>query len=358
MLWDMDRGCAEVIPMELSMLGPIMERYRAEGYYPSAVCHVFNEKDTLYHESFGDVTTGTWFDLASVSKIICTTMVLFAMDEGKLTPEDLVLEHLPSDLPGPVTRQRLEKVTVKQLMTHTSGIVPWFPFYSDGRDFYTVLERVLSSTPVETGMAYSDLNFMLLGQIFSHITGLSLREGLEKYIKPITGEEIAYGPVDPALCAPTCYGNQIEQRMCAERNITFDGWRPNGVEVRGECNDGNAHYYWKGASGHAGVFATSTALMRLCQFYLTTDKPVFLRAMEETVCERGLGFDKTATYPDGCGHSGFTGTSLWISREHHIGAVILTNKFYRMEGEPPGNSNEFRRAVHYALLGREAPPVV
>ena len=344
--------------MDFSILDRIMEDYRARGYYPSAVCQVFTGRETLYRNSFGDVTPETWFDLASVSKIICTTMLLFAMEEGRLTPEDLVLDRLPAGKPGPVTRRRLEKVTVKQLMTHTSGIVPWYPFYADGREFYTVLEHVLSTTPEESGMAYSDLNFMLLGLIFTQVTGLTLREGLERYIRPIAGEEIAYGPVAPALCAPTCYGNQIEQGMCAERNLTFSGWRPNGVEVRGECNDGNAYYYWNGASGHAGVFATAAALTRLCQFYLTTDRPFFLRAMEETVCERGLGFDKGPTFPDGCGHSGFTGTSLWISRAHDLGAVILTNKFYRMQGEPPGNSNEFRRAVHYALLGREAPAVV
>ena len=341
-----------------SKLDTILESYRTRGYYPSAVCHVFDEKETLYHKSFGDVTPDTWFDMASVSKIICTTMLLCVMEEGRLTPEDPVLMHLPADLPGPVTRQRLEKVTVFQLMTHTSGIVPWFPFYSDGRPFYTVLERVLSSTPVETGMAYSDLNFMLLAQILTHITGLSLPEALDVYIKPIVGDEIAYGPVDPVLCAPTCYGNQIEQQMCADRNLSFDGWRPNGVEVRGSCNDGNAHYYWKGASGHAGIFASSTALMRLCQFYLTTDKPFFLRAMEETVFERGLGFDKTDVFPEGCGHTGFTGTSIWISRKNHIGAVILTNKYFRKEGSPPGSSHEFRRDVHYTLLGKEVPQTV
>ena len=342
--------------MYLPDLDAILEHYRAEGYYPSAVCHVFNETDTLYRKAFGDVTENTWFDLASVSKIICTTMLLCLMDEGKLTPEDKILSHLPVEKMGAATLARLESVTVYQLLTHTSGIVPWFPFYSDGREFYTVLERVLSSTKVEEGMAYSDLNFMLLAQIFTHISGLSLREGLDTYIKPIVGSEIAYGPMaDPSICAPTCYGNQIEQRMCAERNLTFDGWRPNGVEVRGSCNDGNAHYYWGGASGHAGIFATSTALMKLCQFYLTTDKPAFLRAMEETTFDRGLGFDKTNVFPDGCGHTGFTGTSIWISREHHLGAVILTNKFHRMEGEPPGSSHEFRRAVHYGLIGKPIP---
>ena len=346
----------EAVPLDLTQIGSILEDYRQRGYYPSAVCQVFDGTHTLYHRAFGAVSPDTWFDLASVSKIICTTMLLFAMEEGRLAPEDRVLDLLPAEAPGPITRERLRETTVLQLMTHTSGIVPWYPFYTDGRDFYTVLEHVLDTTPPEPGMAYSDLNFMLLGLIFQQVTGLTLREGLDLYFREKLGiGEISYGPVDPALAAPSCYGNQIEQRMCAERGLTFDGWRPNGVEVRGTCNDGNAYYYWHGASGHAGVFAPSRALTQLCQFYLTTELPCFRRAMEITVSGRGLGFDKSDVYPEGCGHSGFTCTSLWISRTHGLGAVILTNKFYRTQGEPPGNSNEFRRAVHYALLGRPVP---
>lgn len=337
--------------MDFGNIDRIMEDHRVRGYYPSAVCHIFDNEKTLYHKSFGPVLPDTWYDLASVSKIICTTMLLFVMEEGRLSPEDLALDRLPEDLPGPVTRERLKDVTVARLMTHTSGLVPWYPFYADGRSFYEVLERALAGSVVEEGMAYSDLNFMLLGQIFSHVTGLTLREGLDRYLKGELGiRELAYGPVEPSLCAPSCYGNQIEKNMCAQRGLEFQGWRPDGVEVRGTCNDGNAYYYWKGASGHAGVFGSSQALARLCQFYLNTARPAFLRAMEEDVCQRGLGFDKSDVYPEGCGHSGFTGTSIWFSRKYGIGAVILTNKYYRLQGEPSGNSNEFRRAVHYALL--------
>ena len=96
-------------------------------------------------------------------------------------------------------------------------------------------------------MVYSDLNFMLLGLIFQRASGLSLREGLERYIRRGLGVcEIAYGPVEPALCVPSCFGNQIEKEMCRARGMTFDGWREDGPEVRGECNDGNAFYYWHG----------------------------------------------------------------------------------------------------------------
>lgn len=337
--------------MDFSFLDAVLENYRERGYYPSAVCQVFDEQHTLYHKAFGNVTPDTWFDLASVSKIITATMLFSLMEEGKLSAEAPVLLCLPKGGPGPVTRARLGDVTVLQLLTHTSGIVPWYPFYTDGRDFYTVLEKVLRSTPPETGMAYSDLNFMLLGQMVCHLSGLTLPQALERYLKaPLEIREISYGPVDPQLAAPSCYGNQIEKKMCAERGLSFGGWRPDGAEVRGTCNDGNAYYYWHGAAGHAGVFANSAALTTLCRFYLTTQSPVFLRAMETDVCGRGMGFDKSDIYPEGCGHSGFTGTSLWFSRRHHIGAVILTNKYCRTDGNVPGNSNEFRRAVHENLL--------
>jgi len=343
--------------MDYSFVKDIMNDFQQEGFFPSAVCSVFNKDEVLYKDSVGEVTTNTWYDMASVSKIICTTMVLFLMEEGKLTPDSPVLSLLPVGELGPVTQERLAGVTIRQLMTHTSGIVPWFPFYSDGRPFYVVLERVLSSTPREEGMAYSDLNFMLMGQIFTQLSGLTLREGLDKYVKPITGDEISYGPVDPSICAPCCKGNQIEKRMCADRGLPFYGWRKDGVPVSGTCNDGNAFYYWKGASGHAGIFATADALTKLCQFYMNTEKKYFREAMDTTICERGLGFDKTITYPEGCGHSGFTGTSIWFSRGHNIGAVLLTNKYYR-DGSDAGNTNEFRRAIHYTLLGKPAPVVV
>ncbi|MED9958786.1 MAG: serine hydrolase domain-containing protein [Christensenellales bacterium] len=342
--------------MDFAEMDSLLETYRQRGYYPSAVCQVFDREKTLYHRAVGDVSPDTWFDLASVSKIICTTMLLCLMDEGRLSPESPVLPYFPEA--GEVTRRRLAETTVERLMTHTSGIVPWFPFYTDGRDFFTVLERVLSTTPVEQGMAYSDINFMLLGLLFSRISGLSLREGLQTYLRAGMGvDEIAYGPVDASLCAPSCYGNQIEKRMCAERGLSFDGWREDGVPVCGTCNDGNTYYYWKGVSGLAGVFATSRALTRLCQYYMRTDKPAFLRAMDTNVYGRGLGFDRSNVFPDGCGHTGFTGTSLYFSRAHNIGAVLLTNKFFRREGTP-GNTQEFRRAVHYALLGRVPPETV
>ena len=334
----------------------IIRDFCARGYYPAAVCQVFNARETLCRFAVGEAQVDSWFDLASVSKIICATMLFSLMDEGRLSPDEPALPYL--DGAGEVTRRRLAHVTLRHLLTHTSGIAAWYPFYADGRPFFTALEHVLSTTPVETGMVYSDLNFMLLGLIFQRASGLSLREGLERCIRRGLGVcEIAYGPVEPALCVPSCFGNQIEKEMCRARGMAFDGWREDGPEVRGECNDGNAFYYWHGASGHAGAFATADALTKLCQFYMNTDRPAFTRAMEENVCGRGLAFDKGNVFPEGCGHSGFTGTSIYFSRDHDIGAVLLANRLCHRSGVEV-NMQDVRRALHYALLGREVPKTV
>ena len=103
--------------MVFTQIDQILTQYRQRGYYPSAVCQVFDGRRTLYHKAFGEVEPDTWFDLASVSKIICTTMLLFAMEEGRLTPEDRVLDRLPAGQPGPVTRQRLRDHLTKEGFT-------------------------------------------------------------------------------------------------------------------------------------------------------------------------------------------------------------------------------------------------
>lgn len=345
--------------MDSEQLREILEHYLKLGYYPSAVCRVFDATGTNLSCTVGDARENSWFDMASISKIVLTTMLLHAMDEGLLSPETPLADVLPKEALGHVARERLRDVRIQHLMTHTSGIVPWFPFYADGfreRPFFENLEYVLSVTSPEQGVSYSDLNYMLLGEVLRFVTGLTLREALEKYIRCGLGiRDIAYSPVDPELCVPSCYDNCIEKKKVADQGLKFSDWRQDGVAVRGTCNDGNAFYYWGGASGHAGIFATAEALEELCRHYLTTTNPIFLNAMEEHAPGRGLGFDTSLTYPEGCGHSGFTGTALWISRKHGIGAVLLANRLAFPDGHTCGNMNEVRRAVFYALLGRTAP---
>ena len=331
------------------MLTDILNAYREKSYFDSAVCLIFDRDSVLESGHVGPADQDALYDLASISKIITTTLLLDQMEKGRLSPEDPVLPYLP-ELSGGASGRRLRDVTIERLMTHTSGILPWYPFYADGRPFPEIFEMLMETTPEETGYAYSDLNYMLLARVFTAVSGRTLKEGVAELICGRMGIPMQYGPVPAVLAAPCCLGNQIEKEMCAERGLSFDRWREDGIPVCGACNDGNAFYYFGGVSGHAGLFAGAGAMMQLCRFYMTTARKPFVRAMETTVGERGLGFDKSDLFPEGCGHTGFTGTSIYISRHRGVGAVLLTNRLYLPDGGTPTGINPCRRDVHqYAL---------
>ncbi len=332
------------------MLKDLLLSYRKRSFFDSAVCCILDEETTLEKAHVGPAAENAYFDMASVSKLITTTLLLHEMDAGHLSPTDPILPRLPQ-LQGPACQARLSETTVADLMTHHSGILPWYPFYADGRPFEVIFEEILSSTVPEAGEAYSDLNFMLLRCIYENVSGKSLSEGVREVINgQLVIPDIRYGPLPADACAPCCLGNQIEKDMCHERGMTFDAWRTDGVPVAGTCNDGNAFYYFKGISGHAGIFATVSAMEALCRFYLTTDCPSFVNAMQVHLGTRGLGFDCSDVFPEGCGHLGFTGTSLYVSRSRHIGVVLLSNRLYLPSGAKPTNITPCRREIHaYAL---------
>ena len=131
--------------------------------------------------------------------------------------------------------------------------------------------------------------------------------------------------------------------------------RPVGEPVRGAVNDGNAYYYFHGVCGHAGVFATPLAYEKLCRLYMNADSPLFREAQRTQAASpgRGLGFQTTAMYPHGCGHLGFTGTSIYFSSEYDIGVVAMTNRLYDPE---PSNQpvNDYRRCLHEAVFALNA----
>lgn len=332
--------------MDFSLIDKLTNAHIAAGDFPDAVVVIFNENGTLYRKAYGGADAGMWFDMASVSKTVTLSLIISLADGGFLDFYAPVLSLLPEGLPGTTTCERLQGVTLRDLAAHTSRLLPWFPFYADGRDFWAILERALSeSAPLDVPV-YSDLNYMLLAQVFTSCSGLSLRDGLEKYIKtPLRISGMDYGPVDPISACPSCFGNQIEKRMCAERDIAFAGWRPDGEVVRGTCNDGNAFYYFRGAGGHAGIFATADAMSRFGQSQLRSWNPLFVDTLKTAAEVRGV----SAVFPEGCGHDGFTGTSLWISKSHHVGAVILTNRLCRTDGKAL-LTHAYRQAVHEELL--------
>lgn len=331
----------------------LTERYREAGYFPSACVRVFDAQGTLAAVCVGDAREDSLFDAASLTKIATATQALRLISAGKLELKAPLEELFPEIAGNAYLRRRLSGVTLYRLLTHTSTIVDWYPFYSRrGEDFWQVLEYALRHTEPVSGMVYSDINFMLIGILISRIQGKPLDRCLqEDLVEPLGLGSMMYRPGTQYHIIPSSYGNPIEERMCRERNIEFSGFRDKALPLTGETNDGNCHYYFKDVCGLAGIFASAEAYERLCRVYMNTADPLLIEAQQEQpdAPTRGLGFQTGVSYPHGCGHTGFTGTGIYFSREYNIGAVSMTNRlFYREENHQA--TGDFRRALHEIAL--------
>lgn len=333
----------------LQTVEEITQSHRDRGFFPSAVVSVFTPEQTLFRLAAGDVSERTVYDVASLTKIATATQILQLVEAGQLALADEILGLLPVLSTIPPLPERLAGVTVQRLLTHTAGLVDWYPFYTaKDKPFAQVLGMALEKYGPESGMVYSDLGFMLLGKVIEARTGLSLDAALAQNLAgALAPGRITYAP-DPAWdIAPSCYGNPLEEEMCRTRGFVYGGWRQHSP-VRGQVNDGNAHYYFDGIAGSAGIFADVAAYERLGQMHLRTQSPVLLDAQLEHAPTRGLGWQLGEMYPQGCGHTGFTGTSLYISRPLGIGVVAFTNRLFYPH-ENPNPTNPFRAALHKAV---------
>ncbi|MDO5022580.1 MAG: serine hydrolase domain-containing protein [Eubacteriales bacterium] len=319
----------------------MLNTYRKEGFFKDAVVSVFSNKENLFVNSFGDVNADTLFDAASLTKICTTTLILIFIDKNKLKLDSLAQDFLP-ELKN-IDDSRIPNINIYKLLTHTSLLPAWYPFYTGNVDFYHTLKTALKQEQPK-GMLYSDLNFMLLGKILEKIAQKPLETILlEELTIPFSLGDICYLPKNSNI-AYSSYGNLHEEDMVKDMGLRFYNWRPH-EPIKGEVNDGNAHYFFKGVAGHAGVFANVNAYENLCKLYLNTQNPLFINATKPQVSTRCLGFQADDKYPFGCGHTGFTGTSIYFSREYKIGCCLFTNRlFYPYKNEKP--TNEVRRALH------------
>ena len=170
-------------------LDSIVKRYIDEEYFPSAVVRVFNADNIYYEEAFGDVNTNTLFDVASLTKIVTSTIVLSLIDEGKLELDSKIgdILHFLSEYDG-FTKRHLN-ITIKQLLIHNAGLVDWHPIYAETGNFFKILNKIVKTYDWVEETEYSDINFMLLGEIIKYVTNKDLEQCLEEYIKKPLGIE-------------------------------------------------------------------------------------------------------------------------------------------------------------------------
>lgn len=324
----------------------VVQRGMTAGAYPGAAVVIGRRGYTVWQKGFGRLGwTGTSpavdpqrsiYDLASLTKVVAlTTSAMVLYDEGKLRLDARVQEYLPE-----FTGQWKEQVTIRHLLTHRSGLPPgrqlWRTARSPAEARQQVLETKLNSRPGGV-FDYSDLGAIVLGLVIERISGQTLdRFAEDRVFRPL-------GMVDTRFLPPDAWKSRIAPTEVSP---------PRGYPIRGEVHD-EAAFTLGGVSGHAGLFGSAADLSVFAQMMLNggsyngtrivADSTVrlFTRTVKD---HRALGWETAngergaGEYlsPAAYGHTGYTGTSLWIDPERQMFVVLLTNRVHAARARRPG----------------------
>lgn len=325
------------------------------------------------HEGFwGDCSDSAivpLFDIASLTKIFTATAILRLVTLKKVSLENALCEiecicrvtEGKKNLTG-----AFRNITIRDLLNHSSGMRYWYPFYASGRaDFHEILEDILGKYPLEKKTIYSDINFMILGKIVECVHGAPLNAAMRDLVfGPLGLENTSYAPVPEDRCVKTEFGNRIEKKMVSDLELSFKGWRDDSKAIRGQPNDGNCHYYFNDRAGHAGIFSTPADLCALGRLYVDIpeiesenaaagflDRQLVLEARLDHGNGRGLGFQMGDLYPSGgFGHTGFTGTYLYLNADRGIVLAVLANRLHTDELQ---NINDLRKSLAGGIVATE-----
>ena len=295
----------------------------------------------------------TLFDIASLTKVIgTTTSIMLLVDRGILKIDDPVCMYIKA-FNSPDKRE----ITIRNLLTHTAGLYEWYPLYyraSNKQESYKLIGTLPLMFPVGEQRRYSDLGFVLLGEIIEIVSGLPLEKFMQENIfHPLHMDQTTYNPLAAGSfknIAATSHGNPYEKRMVYDSTLGFKikeidpdkwtGWRH--YTLRGEVNDGNAWYANGGISGAAGLFSTVDDLQKLVDMLMNKGKAGSRQFISEKTIKtfltkdkfnNGLGWmmDTDNSFmkngPEGTfGHTGFTGTSISVIPKYHLSVILLINR--------------------------------
>lgn len=343
----------------------------AAGDFPSAVYLVAVRGEIVYADALGcavrepstRATLETIYDLASLTKPLVTGLLTARLVErGEIELDEKVARFLPE-----FDKDEKRAITIRELLTHTSGLPAWKPLYlTTGAERARALE-VIAAEPLESApgshVRYSDLGFITLGLLLERLAGASLAELAQaKIFEPLKLRRTFFNPAAAirADIAASETGNAYEREMCGDVARGFRGWREH--LLWGEVHDGNASFLG-GAAGHAGLFSNARETLRLASQFLAARTELlepktcdlFRTNMTEGMEEaRSFAWQLAATKdstagaslpPDSFGHLGFTGTSCWIDPAHEHTFILLTNRTHART-PPFVNLNSTRRKFH------------
>lgn len=322
----------------------LLEEGVTQGVYPGGVIAIGNKEGEFFRHAVGDASFDGVYDVASLTKIVSTTMITFQfIQEGKLSLYDKLsdlLESVPS---------QMSHITILDLLAHRSGLPGFHDLAALTNHPDEVVEAIFNQGLVyETNhnVIYSCMGFIVLGKILESIGDAPLNELFDAYVaKPLNLHETGYVLKDVKFI-PTSKKLEL-----------------------GVIHDPNARYL-NGVSGNAGLFSTLSDLSRVTCMLANHGEIDGMRYIHPTLfksalinyspkgCEpRGLGFSLKGEEVCPCGdlfdfgsygHTGFTGTSLWVDSKTGIYVVFLTNRVY--EGDLNTKIIRFRRLLHNCLM--------
>src|SRR5580698_2077777 len=342
-----------------------------EGLIPGAVLIVGHDGKILHRKAYGsralvpqreEMTLNTIFDLASLTKVIATTSAAMKVfEDGKLRLSDKVTDYLPEFQGGK------SDITIRDLMTHFSGFRPDFDLDPPFSGYDAGVHRALIEKPQNppgVRFVYSDTNFILMAEIVHRKSGKMLDELTRNEIfKPLEMVDTQFNP--PASLRARIAPTEIDAAT--------------GMPFRGIVHDPRARLMG-GVAGHAGLFSTATDLSRFAQMMLgngtldgvrifsplTIAKFTSPETPPDQPVLRGLGWDIDSSYssnrgelfPIGSyGHTGFTGTSVWIDPFSRSYVILLTNVVHPQRGKSLSALRSRVATIFAAAIGVDAPGV-
>lgn len=385
----------ETIKATIPALDSLIMRAINQKHFAGAVIRVQQGDSILHRKAYGyaqkydmqlqkinhleKMTPKHLFDLASLTKVFGTTFgIMLLVDEGNIRLDDPIHKWLPEFEAG-----EKEKITVRHLLTHSAGLYQWKPTYYHAKnkdEQYRYIASLPLKWPVGEGRHYSDLGFMLLGEIIERISDQPLDIFLsEQLYEPLNLQRTTFNPIEQGFkkIAATSHGNPFERHMVYNNSFgyevdvdpeSWDGWRD--YTLHGEVNDGNAWYAAGGVAGHAGLFSTARDLQKLLKLLLNKGRhdgrelisaPVVDTFLTKNEFGNGLGWAmdsqviSTIGAPEGTfGHTGFTGTNIVVIPGTKLSIILLTNRQH-VGVQPLGyyyDLDPLRQEIFYTVLAK------
>ncbi len=358
----------EINSARLNGIAPLVEAAVQSKKIPGAVVLIGHDGQVVYRKAFGEralvperepMTVDTIFDMASVTKVVATTTaVMQLVEQGKIDLGAPVSEYWPD-----FAQNGKEQVTIRELMTHYSGLPPDLQLKPAWTGYDTAMQMIVATkldAPPGTRFIYSDINFETLGEIVRRVSG----ESLDVYCA-----EHIFGPLsmkDTQFRPPTSLRRRIAPTQYEHGT--------SGPVLRGVVHDPTSRFMG-GIAGHAGLFSTADDLSIFAQMLLDGGEykgvrilsPLTIEKMTEpqtppnVMVLRGLGWDldspfasnRGVLFPVGSyGHTGYTGTSIWIDPITKTYVILLTNRVHPLD---KGSVVGLRSSVATLVAGALGP---